>query len=170
MHHFDMQALHAALDDERRALGLGWEELTAEINKPFKGTTSIPISAGTIRTMPKKSSVTSAVVLQVLRWLDRSPESFLAGRLGQSNVDEKLPDAGAARILRFDTQAMHAALDDERQRRSLTWKQLVAELPGFTQSMVANLAEGPLIGFPRVMILTQWLKRPAATFVRVRDR
>ncbi|WP_150110481.1 hypothetical protein [Granulicella mallensis] len=120
--------------------------------------------------MSKKRSVTSAVVLQVLRWLDRSPESFLSERLGQSNPEERLPDAGASRILRFDTQAMYAALDEERHRRNLTWKQLVAELPGFTQSMVANLAEGPLIGFPRVMILTQWLKRPAATFVRVRGR
>jgi hypothetical protein len=170
MHTFDMQALHAALDEKRCALGLSWEELATDINKPFKGTTSIPISTGTIRTMVKKSSVTSAVVLQVLRWLDRTPESFLSGRLGQSNVDEKLPAAGAAHILRFDTQAMHAALNDERQRRGLTWKQLAVELPGFTQSMIANLAEGPLIGFPRVMMIPQWLKCPAATFVRVRNR
>jgi hypothetical protein len=82
VHTFDMRALQAALDDERRIRGLSWEELTTEINVPFKGTTSIPISAGTIRDMSKKSSVTSAVVLQVLRWLDRSPESFLSGRLG----------------------------------------------------------------------------------------
>jgi hypothetical protein len=68
------------------------------------------------------------------------------------------------------SRALIEALDEERHRRNLTWKQLVAELPGFTQSMVANLAEGPLIGFPRVMILTQWLQRPAATFVRARGR
>ena len=75
MHTFDMEALQAAVDERRRAQGLTWEELTAEINEPFKGTTSIPISVSTIKTMSKKSSVTSAVVLQVLRWLDRSPES-----------------------------------------------------------------------------------------------
>jgi hypothetical protein len=170
MHTFDMQALHMALDDERCARGLSWTELTADINKPFKGTTSIPINASTIRNMSTKSSVTSAVVLQVLRWLDRSPESFLSGRLAQPNVNEKLPDAGTTRILRFDTQAMYAALDEERRRKNLTWKQLVAELPGFTQSMIANLAEGPLIGFPRVMTITQWLNCPAATFVRARTR
>ena len=122
MHAFDMDALQAALDDRRRAQGLTWGELTAEINKPFNGTTSIPISASTIKTMSKKSSVTSAVVLQVLRWLDRSPESFLSGRLGQSHMNEKLPNAGASGILRFDTQAMYSALDDERQRRNLTWR------------------------------------------------
>jgi hypothetical protein len=120
--------------------------------------------------MSKKSSVTSAVVLQVLRWLDRSPESFLSGRPEQLNVHENLPNAGASGILRFDTRAMYSALDDERQRRNLTWKQLVTELPGFTQSMVTNLAEGPLIGFPRVMTITQWLNCPAAIFVRLRGR
>ena len=167
MHSFDMRNLGAALDEERRARGLTWEQLTAEINTPFLGTTSIPIRAGTIRSMSKKSSTTSAVVLQVLRWLGRSPESFLSG---PSVVDERLPDPGAGGILRFDTQAMYAALDEERQRRGLTWRQVVAGLPGFTQSMVANLARGPLIGFPRVMTLTQWLRLPGAAFVRVRSR
>jgi hypothetical protein len=170
MHIFDMQALHTALDDERLARDLSWAELAAEINKPFKGTTSIPINVSTIKNMSKKSSVTSAVVLQVLRWLDRSPESFLSGRLVEPTADEKLPDVGATRILRFDTGAIYAALDDERRRRNLTWKQLVAQLPGFTQSMVTNLAEGPLIGFPRVMTITQWLNCPATTFVRARAR
>jgi hypothetical protein len=170
MHTFDMEALQAAADERRRSQGLTWEELAAEINEPFRGTTSIPISVSTIKTMSKKRSVTSAVVLQVLRWLDRSPESFLSGRAGQLNVNEKLPNGGASGILRFDTRAMYSALDDERLRRNLTWKQLVTELPGFTQSMVANLAEGPLIGFPRVMTITQWLNCPAAVFVRVRGR
>jgi hypothetical protein len=46
------------------------------------------------------------------------------------------------------SRALIEALDEERHRRNLTWKQLVAELPGFTQ----------------------WLKSPAATFVRARGR
>jgi hypothetical protein len=37
-------------------------------------------------------------------------------------------------------------------------------------SMLTNLAKGPLIGFPRVMTLTQWLGRPAADFVRARSK
>jgi hypothetical protein len=170
MRTFDMQALHTALDDERGARDLNWVELAADINKPFSGTTSIPINVSTIKNMSKKSSVTSTVVLQVLRWLDRSPESFLSGRLVEPTADEKLPNVDANRILRFDTHAIYAALDDERRRRNLTWKQLVAQLPGFTQNMVANLAAGPLIGFPRVMTITQWLDCPAATFVRARAR
>jgi hypothetical protein len=75
-------------------------------------------------------AVTSAVVLQVLRWLRRTPESFLAGR-DQNGVAK--------------------------------------EMAGFTPSMLTNLPTGPLIGFPRVMVLTQWLGRPAADFVRARS-
>ena len=38
-----------------------------------------------------KSSVTSAVVLQALRWLRRTPESFLAGHDAAPKAEEALP-------------------------------------------------------------------------------
>jgi transcriptional regulator with XRE-family HTH domain len=113
MQRFDVGALAVALDEERQARGLTWQQLAAEINIPFRGTTSIPISVGTIRGVSQKRSVTSAVVLQVLRWLDRSPESFLSGRSQgkpglDSDLGERLPDAGATGILRFDMRAIYA--------------------------------------------------------------
>jgi hypothetical protein len=165
-----MQALYAALDAARRAHGLSWIALVAEINKPFAGVTSIPISVGTVRGIAKKSSVTSAVVLQILRWLGRTPESFLSGSGTAPQASEILPEPGPACILRFDTRAMHAALERERLRRGMKWSQVAEEMPGFTESMLTNLAKGPLIGFPRVMVITQWLEQPAATFVRERGR
>jgi hypothetical protein len=61
-------------------------------------------------------------------------------------------------------------LSAQRQARELSWPQVAAELPGFTTSMLTNLATGPLIGFARVMLLTQWLGQPAAHFVQVRAR
>ena len=165
-----MRALQAAFDGERRARGLTWDQLAAEINQAFKHTPSIPIGAGTIRTMTTKRSMTSAVVLQVLRWLRRTPESFLAGRDQAPAPGEVLPEAGVAAILRFDTAAIHAALDAKRREQGMTWNEVAGEIRGFTPSMLTNLANGPLIGFPRVMALTQWLGRPASKFVRVRSR
>jgi hypothetical protein len=94
LHRFDMKRLHATLDAERAARGLSWIELTAEINKPFAGTPSIPISVTTLRDMPAKSSVTGAVVLQMLRWLRRTPESFLDGRNAAPEANEMLPEPG----------------------------------------------------------------------------
>jgi hypothetical protein len=45
------------------------------------------------------------------------------------------------------------------------------ELPSFSVSMPRNLSTGPLIGFPRVRMLTQWLRRPLARLLRVmRDK
>ena len=163
---FDMKALQAALETERCARDLTWIALAVEINKPFEGTPSIPISVTTLRGMHAKRSVTSAVVLQILRWLDRTPESFLSGRKAAPLLGETLPGGGPARILRFDTVAMHAALNAERTRRGMTWKQVAKELPGFRENMLTNLATGPLIGFPRAMMIPQWLGLPAANFVR----
>lgn len=92
-------------------------------------------SITTLKGMQSKRSVTSAVVLQVLRWLKRAPESFLTDRHGMAAAEERLPEPGPGRILRFDTRAMHGALDARRQERGLTWRQVAAELPGFTASM-----------------------------------
>lgn len=163
---FDMRAFHAVLDAARQAKGLSWAALAAETNHPFEGTTSIPIHPATLRGMLIKRSVTSAVVLQALAWLGRTPESFLTG--SPIFPETPLPESGAGRVLRFDTRALHAALNAQRQTQGLSWAQVAAELPGFTASMLTNLSTGPLIGFPRVMLLTQWLGRPAADFVRVR--
>ena len=168
LHRFDMHALHAALDLARQAKGLSWAELATQTNRPFEGTTSIPIHPATLRDMLAKRSVTSAVVLQALAWLGRTPESFLNGPAPFREAP--LPESGPGHVLRFDTLALHTALNAQRQARGLSWAQVAAQLPGFTPSMLTNLASGPLIGFPRVMSLTQWLGRPAADFVRVRPR
>jgi hypothetical protein len=170
LYDFDMNALHATLDAERCARHLSWAELAVEINEPFRGTSSLPISVTTIKNMLTKRSVTSAVVLQILRWLGRTPESFLSGQSFAAPASETLPDPGPTRILRFDTRAMHAALDAERLSCGMKWKEVARELPGFTENTLTNLATGPLIGFPRVMMITQWLGLPAASFVRDRDR
>jgi hypothetical protein len=167
---FDLQGLHTALDAARQARALSWVALVAEINRPFEGTSSIPISVGTVRGMQNKRSVTSAVILQTLRWLGRSPESFLSGGDAAPQAHDVLPEPGLSRILRFDTRAMHAGLDAERMKRRMTWRQVADELPGFSESMLKNLATGPLIGFPRVMMISQWLGRPTASFVRDHSR
>jgi len=166
LHRFDMHAFHAALDAARQAKRLSWAELAAQINRPFEGTTSIPIHPTTLRDTLAKRSVTSAVVLQALAWLGRAPESFLVNPPGFP--EGPLPEHRPGYVLRFDTRALHAGLNAQREARGLNWTQVAAELPGFTPSMLTKLAAGPLIGFPRVMLVTQWLGRPAADFVRMR--
>ena len=169
MRYFDMHALQATLDARRKALGLTWAETAVRINHPFVGTPSIPISVSTLSSMTAKHSVTSAVVLQVLAWLGRTPESFLTPPQEPSE-DELLPETGPAAVLRMDTRTLYEAINAQRLERGLTWKQVAREIPLFTENMLTNLSSSPLIGFPRVMFLTQWLDKPAAAFVRVRSR
>jgi hypothetical protein len=170
MHSFDLKIFHQALDERRRQHGLSWSELAAEVNRPFAGLSSLPINVATMRDLAKKSSVTSAVILQLLRWMDSAPECFLAEGERTPSELERLPQAAPNQILRFDTGALYEALDQQRQQRGMTWKEVAAQLPAFTAGMLSNLRSAPLIGFPRVMALTQWLGLPAASFVRARSR
>ena len=119
---FNMHAFHAALDAARRTRELSWAELAAETNRPFEGTTSIPIHPATLRDMLSKRSVTSAVVLQALAWLGRSPESFLTG--SATLPETPLPESEPGRVLRFDTRALHAALNARRQVQGLNWAEV----------------------------------------------
>ncbi len=48
LHRFDMRAFHAALDIARQVKGLSWAELAVQTNRPFEGTTSIPIHPATL--------------------------------------------------------------------------------------------------------------------------
>lgn len=73
-------------------------------------------------------------------------------------------------MLRVDTRALHVALNAQRRAHGLNRAEVAAELPSLTPPTLSNLATGPQIGFPRVMLLTEWLGQPAAQFVRVRAR
>jgi hypothetical protein len=128
-----MSTFHAALDVARQTRGLNWAELAAETNRPFEGTASIPIHPETLRDMLAKRSVTSAVVLQALAWLGRRPESFLTGPPTVPRTP--LPESGPGQVLRFDTRALHSALNAQCQTRRLTWTQVAAKLPGLTTTM-----------------------------------
>jgi hypothetical protein len=164
---FDLVGLYAALNAEREARELSWAALMAEINTPFRHLPSRPIATSTVRSMPARPTVTSAVVLQVLRWLGRTPESFLPGTASTARAT-RLPDAGTSQVLRVDTRLLFAALDERRAARGLTWKQVARDLR-CGQGQLTNLVSGPLIGVPQLTRITQWLGEPVARFVRAYD-
>jgi hypothetical protein len=111
---FDMQALYAAVDATRvDRYRRGAFERLVDLGDQ-RGAAQSALSISTVKGIARKGSVTSAVVLQILRWLGRTAESFLAGTAAASQADERLPEPGPGRILHFDTRAVHAALDAER--------------------------------------------------------
>ncbi len=72
---FDLRALFDALDAKRQERGLSWAELTREVNR-FR-TQGHPIAASSITSLRDKAVAEGDGVLQMLIWLDRSPESFI---------------------------------------------------------------------------------------------
>jgi transcriptional regulator with XRE-family HTH domain len=59
---------------------------------------------------------------------------------------------------------LHAALNERRRQRQLTWAELAAEL-GCTSSRLTNLRTARLADMDLTMRITQWLGQPAALFV-----
>jgi hypothetical protein len=99
----------------------------------------------------------------MLRWLDRPPEDFLI-RPSVDVGDARLPTAGPEHRLRWNLSELHAALNDARQVRRLTWSQLAEELD-CTAARLTGLRTATFADLELVMRITQWLGRPAAAFI-----
>jgi hypothetical protein len=165
---FDVGALYEALDAARRARGLSWAQLAREISAQFGRTGLGPIAASTLSGMRARRFVEGDGVLQALRWLNRTPESFVPGHMPAAN--EVMPHVESDRILRFDAIAIYKAMDAQRATRGLTWRRVADEIGGVAPGGLTRLANGGRVGFPEVMRICRWLGRPAATFTREASR
>ena len=160
---FDLRDLFAALDAERKTRGLSWHGLAAEI-----GATAGRVAASTLKGLGERSRAEADGVLQVLLWLDRSPESFVAG--SRNLARHRLSRPARGKILRWDMVATHAAMDAARIARGITWQQVADEIGGFTGPMLARFAQGGRTSFPGIMRVVRWLDVPANSLLRASDR
>ena len=120
---FDLDALADAIDAQRSARGLTWKQVTEEVRPRRLDPVPLdehPMSSSAIASMRKKRFANSAIVLQVLLWLDRTPESFLAGNIGPARPGEALTRCEPGMTLRFDALGMHQAVDERRRQRGIT--------------------------------------------------
>src|SRR6185369_5083043 len=74
---FDLQALYAALDEQRRGRQMTWSEVAAEVNQ--HRTRLRPIAVSTIKSLEHKPRGEGDGILQMLVWLRKTPESFVPG-------------------------------------------------------------------------------------------
>ena len=126
------------------------------------------LSASTVTGTRFRAAAEGDGVLAMLRWLNRTPESFVPGHQQSEGISEWLPDIPAGKFLRFDAKKLYAALDARRVERQMTWPQVAKEV-GTSSSSLTLLAEGKRVVFPGVMRIFRWLERPAADFTRVTD-
>jgi hypothetical protein len=168
---FSIAALYDALDSQRAARGLTWTQAVREINAQFQQSGARPLGAATVTGMRNRTAVEADGVLQMLLWLNRSPESFIKGHVNSSAKSLALPAVGPDKILRFDARMMFAAIEARRAARHMTSKQIADEIGGaMSPGSLQRLANGGRLAFPHVMRITAWLERPAASFTRACDR
>jgi hypothetical protein len=164
---FDALALFQAVDRERLARGLTWRQVadqvweqSAELNRRLA---SHPISPSTITGIAKRGDTTCQHALFLLRWLGRTPESFLTAPSAAG--DTMLPQAGSDRRLRWNLRALYDALDARRRQRELTWPQ-VARALGCSPSQLTGIKTAKYaIGMRLAMRIVVWLEQPASRFV-----
>jgi hypothetical protein len=165
---FDAGALYAALDLLRTELGLSWTavakhmwELSAELNSQRN---DHPISPSTLTGMAKNPRTSCQHALFMLRWLERTPESFLHPPL-EDAVRYGLPAAGRDRRLRWALKRLYAAMDERRRSEALTWPALAGILGCSPNQLTALRTAKFATGMDIAMSIVQWLEQPAAAFV-----
>ena len=128
---FSIAALYAALDAQRDARGMNWQQVAREISARFDKCPAKPISASTLRALCAREAVEGDGVLQMLLWLDRTAESFVPDfERTSTRMAPPLRRLESHQILRFDATAMYAMLDARRSEQALTWTQIAAAIGG----------------------------------------
>jgi len=168
---FDVIALHTAINARRIDRGMNWTAVAREVNRADERFDVHPISPSTISGLKNKRwGVEGDGVLQMLLWLDRTPESFVPGHPGAAHPDARLPKVPGKKILRFDVPAIYEKLDGARAARELTWAEAATEIGGlYNAEMLKNMRKQRRTGFPHVMRLSRWLHCPAAALTRMAD-
>ena len=164
---FDCGALFSALDAQRRDRGLDWYTLAGELwqqsSELNAQRTDHPLCGGAVARLQQRGATSCQYALFMLRWLRRPPEDFLTGPFVDVG-DVALPEAGPDSRLRWDLNQVHAALNEERRARNLTWAELAREL-SCTPNRLTNLRTARLADMDLAMRITQWLGQPAAAFI-----
>jgi hypothetical protein len=165
---FDIAALFDSLDAQRRNRALSWQGVARELWNQSAALNAQrddhPISASTLTGMAKRGDTTCQHALFMLRWLGRTPESFIPGSAADAERTA-LPFVGPDQRLRWDLQRLYDALDSRRRERSFTWPLLAHELRS-TPSQLNGIRRARFaIGMRLAMRIVAWLDRPARDFV-----
>ncbi len=146
--HLDGVALYAALDAQRRARGLSWQEVARQTG----------VAAATLQHPRLKGPMETDGILAIARWLDRPLEDFILGAESTAQAQRDIE------LYRFNSKALYAALDEQRRAREMTWAALAAELGGVSSAMLTRLAKGGRIGAHVMVPTVGWLNRTVASF------
>jgi hypothetical protein len=164
---FDGAELINAIDAQRIERGLDWNGLAQELYAQSENLNAElldhSLCPGALVRTANRGTMSCQYALILLRWIDRPPEDFVTGRQPAAR-GPRLPEAGPDRRLRWDLGELHAALNERRRERQLTWAALAAEI-GCTPSRLTNLRTARRADMELAMRATQWLGQPAARYI-----
>jgi hypothetical protein len=153
---FDPQALYDAVDKRRRERGMTWTDLSKELR----------ISTSTIKSMTKRKwGIELDGVIGLARWVGCTVESFAGGDGGPPPRPSSYAKPG--RFLRFNTAALYVALNEERERRGMTWQQVATEISPsgrWGQHQLKGMAKGGRSEVYSAVAICEWLGRSIQSF------
>jgi hypothetical protein len=166
---FDALALYAALDAQRLAKGMTWRQAaddiwnqSADLNRRRP---AHPISPSTLTGIAARGDTTCQHALFFLRWLGRTPESFIATPRFDPGESAQLPSVGPDRTLRWNLAALYKAVNAKRIEQQLTWKELAPRLHATEHQLTGIRTARYAIGMKLAMRIVQWLEQPASRFI-----
>jgi hypothetical protein len=166
---FDALALYAALDAQRVERRMTWRQAAADIwNQSAdlnRRRPAHPISPSTLTGIAKRGDTTCQHALFFLRWLGRTPESFIANARYDPGASAQLPAVGPDRTLRWNLAALYEAVTVRREAQQLTWKQLAVRLHATEHQLTGIRTARYAIGMKLAMRIVQWLEQPASAFI-----
>jgi hypothetical protein len=164
---FDAAALFEALDQQRTERNLSWQGAASQIWEMSSALNAQrgdhPISASTLKFLGDRGATSCQHALFILRWLDRTPESFLKGASKDAGVP--LPPASDAQRPRWNLLHLYEVLNATRQEEGLTWQQVAKELHCTTHQLTGLRTAKFAIDMALAMRIVQWLARPASDFI-----
>jgi hypothetical protein len=162
---FDAIAMYEAMDAERARRGLSWSAVARELAESGNLGIAVgqhPISPSTITGIAKRGDTTCQHALFFLRWLGRTPESFIET---PSVSGREFPSVGSGLRFRWNLSMLYEALNVRRKERALSWADTARELRCSESQLTGIRTAKYAIGMRLAMRITQWLGRPAADFV-----
>ena len=151
---FDGPALYAALDAQRQAYGLSWQQVAKRIG----------VAASTLGRTKKGGPMETDGILAMVRWLKCAPENFIRG---SQHVTYEAPSVAAHR---FNTKALYEALDAHRRSRGMSWREVARELGNVSCGMLTHLSKGGRVDINVVVATVRYLGRGVLDFTRASVR
>lgn len=168
---FDGFALWNAMDVQREERGLSWSGVLAAMSASEHelaaklGELSRPVAAETIARIRQRGDCGCHHAIGYLKWLQRTPESFLIG-IDEIRHEAPLPESGPGRRVRWDIPGLAVAVTQRKRELGLTWKQIEQDHIDCYPNQVSGLHRLRYgTGMTLTMRLAQWLDRSAASFM-----